>query len=105
MHDIERLIRGGKIALPSDVTIRLRRTYITGFLALSFAIPAFGAGSKLPAKVDKALAGELKRGAATHKVIITFDPGQRTAGKQVLLQRRGNRIQREHASLNMLVGE
>src|SRR5438552_11755568 len=83
----------------------MRWVYLVAVLSLSFALPALAAGGKLPDKVDKALAGELKTGAAAHKVIITFKPGYRAAGKLALLQRRGNKIKREHPSLNMLVGE
>ena len=80
------------------LNIPLRRVYFGALLALSFAVPAFAAGGRnaadrnhnnIPDKVDKALAGELKDGAATHKVIITFKPGYRAAAKQALLQRRG----------------
>src|SRR5438270_12997669 len=101
-----RLSGGRRIALLLGVIIHIRRLYLTALVALVFAGPALGAGTKspgkMPDKVDKALAGELKRGASTHKVIITFKPGYRTAGKKALLQRKGNKIKREHASLDML---
>jgi len=87
----------------------MRRLFLAVLLAFSVGTPAFAAGAKapgkMPNKVDKALAGELKSGAATHKVIITFKPGYRAAAKAALLNRPGNKIKREHPSLNLLVGE
>src|SRR4051794_28015307 len=38
-------------------------------------------------KIDRALAGELKAGLSTHKVLITLKPGNRDAFRKTLQQR------------------
>src|SRR5438128_9808711 len=58
----------------------------------------------MPDKVDEALAGTLKAGTAKNKVIITVKPGYRATIRKAL-EGHGNKIKREHGSLNLLVTE
>ena len=71
--------------------------------ALVCSLPALAAGAG-PDKVDRALAGALRSGAGTQKIIVTAQPGS-TANVRQGLERSGRRIRSEHESLNLLVLE
>jgi serine protease AprX len=58
----------------------------------------------MPDKVDKALAGQLKAGTATNKVLITVQPGFRGSIRKAL-ELKGVTIKREHSALNLFVAE
>ena len=80
------------------------RFILATLVAVSCTAPAVAAGREKPEKVDKALAGALKSGAGTHKVIITLQPGQRSSVRKSL-EAKGRRIKREHSKLNLLVAD
>ena len=85
------LNHGQPIALLFSVNIMLRRLALATLLLCSLGAPAFAAdGShdghdgpgdhrndhgKMPDKVDRALAGQLKGGTVKNKVLITVTPG------------------------------
>ena len=101
----KRLSHGQKIAPLFGVTTPMRRLLLAVVLAVAFGTPpVFAAGGKMPDKVDKALAGALKSGAKTQKVLITVEPGSRGAIRSAL-EKGGRKIKREHPSLNLLVTE
>src|ERR1051325_534467 len=91
-----------------------RRVFCAILLTCSVHAPLFAASSNkgnndsrrnnIPNKVDRALAGALKGGAAKNKVIITTMPGERNAIRKALEQH-GDTVKREHAALNVLVAE
>jgi len=58
----------------------------------------------MPPKVDKALAGSLATGAGTHRVIVTVAAGYGGAVRNTL-EKHGDRIKAEFASLNLLVAD
>ena len=79
-----------------------RRIFLATLTVLTVTVPAFAAGKK--PKVDEALAGSLNSGAATQRIIITTEPGERENVRKSF-ESKGRRFKAEHASLNLLVGE
>jgi len=122
------LSHGQKIALLLGVNTTTRHFFLAGLIAVSLASPALAAGGtnggnnggndnksdkndkksnrnwNIPDKVDKALAGQLKAGTEKNKVIITVQSGYRGSIRKAL-ELRGERIKREHGSLNVFVAE
>src|SRR3954467_15256659 len=98
------LNHGHDLALLFVVNIPMRRFFLPVLISVSASSPLFAAKDTMPKKVDKALAGALKSGTATQKVIITVQPGARTAVRKAL-EANGRRIKAEHGALNVLVAE